>query len=196
MNTIVGTGTAICFQVSSVAVLTVTPDTTLPTVVSASGVLPNNVQIVFSEPIQLVTATNRANYSITNASGSPSRNNVAHAARSRDGFIGSSFAARLPQSECQTDLTRSSDPASSQAGHTCRESRHRIVVVRSDTRGHSETIGPTLYTQTGALASGQRMAGGCGRRYAATRAVGGLRAALRADGPAQIDGARGEAGAE
>src|SRR5438477_580652 len=130
------------------------------------------------------------------ASGSPSRNNVVHAARSRDGFIGSSFAARLPQSECQTDLTRSSDPASSKADHRCRESRHRTVVVRSDTRGHSETIGPTLYTQTGALASGQRMSGSCGRRYAASRAVGVLRAALRADGPAQIDGARREAGAE
>src|SRR5713226_2046584 len=60
---------------SSVAMLTVVPDTTPPVLVSASGVSPvflnstnpSQVYVVFSEGVRIDTATNLANYSITNA---------------------------------------------------------------------------------------------------------------------------------
>jgi len=55
---------------SSVARLTVTPDTTAPALVSASGLYPTLVYVLFSEGVRIDTATNLANYSITNASGS------------------------------------------------------------------------------------------------------------------------------
>jgi len=56
---------------SSVAVLTVNADTTPPTLLQAATVYPNKVTVLFSEPILLSTATNLANYAITNASGTP-----------------------------------------------------------------------------------------------------------------------------
>src|SRR5712692_2687770 len=55
---------------SSVASLSVTPDTTPPALVSASGLYPTLVYVLFSEGVRIDTATNLANYSITNASGS------------------------------------------------------------------------------------------------------------------------------
>src|SRR5712692_8374357 len=56
---------------SSIAKLTVTPDTTPPTLVSASGLYPSSlVYVLFSEGVRSDTATNLANYSITSAGGS------------------------------------------------------------------------------------------------------------------------------
>ncbi len=55
---------------SSVAMLSVTPDTTPPVLVSASGLYPTLVYVLFSEGVRIDTATNLANYSITSASGS------------------------------------------------------------------------------------------------------------------------------
>src|SRR6266849_3509443 len=56
---------------SSIAQLTVTPDTTPPALVSASGLYPSSlVYVLFSEGVRIDTATNLANYSITSAGGS------------------------------------------------------------------------------------------------------------------------------
>src|SRR5260370_16319211 len=56
---------------SSVASLSVTPDTTPPALLSASGLYPSSlVYVLFSKGVRIDTATNLANYSITNASGS------------------------------------------------------------------------------------------------------------------------------
>src|ERR1043166_5302314 len=54
---------------SSVAVLTVNADTNAPTLVRALSSGGNQVQVSFSEPITPATATNLANYVITNFSG-------------------------------------------------------------------------------------------------------------------------------
>ncbi|HEX7652302.1 MAG TPA: LamG domain-containing protein, partial [Verrucomicrobiae bacterium] len=51
---------------SSNAVLTVLPDTNPPVVVRAFNVGPTNVQLGFSKPVALASATNPANYSFTN----------------------------------------------------------------------------------------------------------------------------------
>jgi len=55
---------------SSVASLSVTPDTTPPALVSASGLYPTLVYVLFSKAVRIDTATNLANYSITSSSGS------------------------------------------------------------------------------------------------------------------------------
>ena len=53
-------------QFSSNAVLTVTADNVPPTVAQIFNIGPTNVQIVFSEPVEAVSATNIANYVFTN----------------------------------------------------------------------------------------------------------------------------------
>jgi len=64
------TNTIFSSATSSVAMLTVLPDTTPPALVSASGLYPALVYVLFSEGVRIDTATNLANYSITSANGS------------------------------------------------------------------------------------------------------------------------------
>jgi regulation of enolase protein 1 (concanavalin A-like superfamily) len=51
---------------SAVATLTILADTTPPFIVRAFNVGTNNVQVVFSEPIEALSATNLSNYAFTN----------------------------------------------------------------------------------------------------------------------------------
>ncbi len=55
---------------SSNAVLTVTADTTAPTLLATSASYPNLVNLMFSEPVTLLSSTNKANYVITSSQGS------------------------------------------------------------------------------------------------------------------------------
>lgn len=52
--------------VSSNAVLTVVPDTQAPTLVRAYNIGSNQVQVIFSEAVEVASATNKANYVFTN----------------------------------------------------------------------------------------------------------------------------------
>jgi hypothetical protein len=68
-NTIPGGGTAngpYCYALSGLRLQEYTP----PTLVSASAVGNNAIQVIFSMPVQPASATNLANYSLTNSSGS------------------------------------------------------------------------------------------------------------------------------
>ncbi len=53
-------------QTSSEAILTVLPDTIAPVFSSAANLTTNTVQVLFSEPVELNTATNAANYTLNN----------------------------------------------------------------------------------------------------------------------------------
>jgi len=55
--------------ISSNATLTVTPDTVAPLLLSAASAGYSGVRVTFSEPVQPLTATNPANYVITNSAG-------------------------------------------------------------------------------------------------------------------------------
>jgi hypothetical protein len=50
---------------SNPATLTVTPDTTRPTISAVSALDPNVVTVIYSEPVEAATGTNIANYAIT-----------------------------------------------------------------------------------------------------------------------------------
>ena len=50
---------------STSATLTVTPDTTRPTIATVSALDPNVVTVLYSEPVEAATATNKLNYAVT-----------------------------------------------------------------------------------------------------------------------------------
>ena len=54
---------------SAAATLTVLPDESAPVLLSADLLTPTQIQLVFSEPVLLLTATNKLNYQITNTFG-------------------------------------------------------------------------------------------------------------------------------